>query len=43
MQIDVDDFEKMMVMVMVSSDDDDGGGDEMNIDLVQDAVGSPTL
>ena len=42
-RIDVDDFEKMMVMVMVSSDDDDGGGDEMNIDLVQDAVGSPTL
>ena len=43
MQIDVDDFEKMMMMVIVSSDDDDSGGDEMNIDHVQDAVGSPTL
>ena len=44
MQIDdVDDFETMVMMVIVSSDDDDSGGDEMNIDLVQDAVGSPTL
>ena len=43
MQIDVDDIETMMMMVIVSSDDDDSGGDEMNIDLVQDAVGSPTL
>ena len=43
MQIDVDDFETMMMMVMASSDDDDGGGDEMNIDLIQDAVWSPTL
>ena len=32
-----------MMMVIVSSGDDDSGGDEMNIDLVQDAVGSPTL
>ena len=43
MQIDVDDIETMMMMVIVSSDDDDSGGDEMNIDLVQDAVGSLTL
>ena len=43
MQIGVDDIETMMMMVMVGGDDDDGGGDEMNIDLVQDAVGSPTL
>ena len=43
MQIGVDDIETMMMMVMVGGDDDDSGGDEMNIDLVQDAVGSPTL
>ena len=43
MQIVVDDIETIMMMVMVGGDDDDGGGDEMNIDLVQDAVGSPTL
>ena len=43
MQKGVDDFETMMMMVMVGGDDDDSGGDEMNIDLVQDAVGSPTL
>ena len=42
MQKGVDDFETMM-MVMLGGDDDDSGGDEMNIDLVQDAVGSPTL
>ena len=43
MQIDVDDIETMMMMVNGSSDDDDSSGDEMNIDLVQDAVESPTL